>query len=139
MTLFLDTNILLDALFERKPFSESAIVLLAYGIEGKVSLYASTLSVVNAVYISRHYSIPIKDVKERLLSYSGFITFVDLTNDNVTDKLKQDWADFEDSVQYGSADSISADYIITRNKGDFTLSPIPVLTAEEFANRAALN
>lgn len=42
------------------------------------------------------------------------------------------WNDFEDSVQYSSSLSFSADYIITRNPKDFAHSAISVYTPTEF-------
>jgi hypothetical protein len=40
--------------------------------------------------------------------------------------------DFEDNVQLASAESISANHLITRNKKDFDTSKITVLTPEEW-------
>jgi hypothetical protein len=40
--------------------------------------------------------------------------------------------DFEDNIQLVSAESISANHLITRNKQDFELSGIAVLTPEEW-------
>lgn len=41
---------------------------------------------------------------------------------------------FEDALQYNSAKSVKADYIITRNTKDFTYSDIKVLTPREFTS-----
>ena len=59
------------------------------------------------------------------LAYSGRISIVICAMDS-------DWNDFEDSVQYNSSLSFSADYIITRNPKDFVHSTIPVYTPTEF-------
>ena len=40
--------------------------------------------------------------------------------------------DFEDKIQLASANSISANHLITRNKKDFDTSHITVLTPEEW-------
>jgi hypothetical protein len=40
--------------------------------------------------------------------------------------------DFEDNIQLSSAESISANHLITRNKKDFDTSNITVLTPEEW-------
>jgi hypothetical protein len=42
------------------------------------------------------------------------------------------WNDFEDSVQYTVGESITADYIITRNINDFCNSSIKIVTPEQF-------
>ncbi|MDR1955947.1 MAG: hypothetical protein LBQ30_03750 [Treponema sp.] len=45
-----------------------------------------------------------------------------------------EWDDFEDSIQYIAGKSISAAYIITRNKADFRNSTIEIVTPEQFIN-----
>lgn len=132
MTVFLDTNILLDALFTREPFAEEAWEIMSLGVEGKLSLQISTLSVVNAVYIAKKYAVSIKDVKDSLLGFSKYIAFIDLTGENVINKLGLNWRDFEDSIQYGSAKTNAADYIITRYTKDFKEADIIVKTPSEF-------
>ena len=42
------------------------------------------------------------------------------------------WGDFEDSVQFVVGESLSVDYIITRNTKDFSCGSIPAATPEEF-------
>ena len=46
--------------------------------------------------------------------------------------LKSRLNDFEDAVQYYTAKSAKADFIITRNIKDYKQSTIPVFTAEQF-------
>jgi hypothetical protein len=43
-----------------------------------------------------------------------------------------DFSDFEDCLQMESAQTVNADYIITRNKNDFSGSPIPAISTEDF-------
>ena len=49
MTVFVDTNILIDLLCERESFVQSARMLFAYGYAGRLALVLSSLSLVNAV------------------------------------------------------------------------------------------
>jgi predicted nucleic acid-binding protein len=46
--------------------------------------------------------------------------------------LDSDFKDFEDAVQCCSAVNAKADYLITRNKRDYTIDILPILTPEEF-------
>lgn len=130
--LFLDTNILLDAMFNRGEFAKDAKSLLALCLSGKIELCISALSIVNAMYISKKYAMTIEEAKKKLLTYTEFIEVVDMLSTDVVGLLSGDWKDYEDSVQNAAAINISADYIITRNKGDFKKSSIPVLTDREF-------
>jgi predicted nucleic acid-binding protein len=45
--LFLDTNVIIDVLADRKPFSESAAILFDYAEKGKINIYISALSYSN--------------------------------------------------------------------------------------------
>lgn len=50
----------------------------------------------------------------------------------VENSLKSDFSDFEDAMQYFSAQSQKVDYIVTRNKKDFAPATIPVFEPQEF-------
>jgi len=49
--------------------------------------------------------------------------------------MKSDFNDLEDAVQYFAAKGGGMDVILTRNKKDFVLSDIDVLTPAEFIKR----
>ena len=129
MTVFVDTNILIDLLCERESFVQSARMLFAYGYSGRLTLVLSSLSLVNAVYIARKYGYV--DVRERLDDITEFVEVVDLRKEVAKRALTCEWKDYEDAVQYMSAIKENADCIVTRNKKDFWESVIPVYTIEE--------
>ena len=129
MTVFVDTNILIDLLCERESFVQSARILFAYGYSGRLTLVLSSLSLVNAVYIARKYGYV--DVRERLDDITEFVEVVDLRKEVAKRALTCEWKDYEDAVQYMSAIKENADCIVTRNKKDFGKSVIPVYTIEE--------
>ena len=129
MKVFVDTNILLDLLCEREPFVQNARMLFAYGYAGRMSLVLSSLSLVNAVYISKKYGYI--DTRERLADITEFVRVVDLHEDVVRETLACDWKDYEDAVQHMSAIKEKVDCIVTRNKKDFMQSIIPVYTIDE--------
>ena len=129
MKVFVDTNILLDLLCEREPFVQNARMLFAYGYAGRMSLVLSSLSLVNAVYISKKYGYI--DSRERLADITEFVRVVDLHEDVVREALACDWKDYEDAVQHMSAIKEKVDCIVTRNKKDFMQSIIPVYTIDE--------
>ena len=129
MKVFVDTNILLDLLCEREPFVQNARMLFAYGYAGRMSLVLSSLSLVNAVYISKKYGYI--DSRERLADITEFVRVVDLHEDVVRGALACDWKDYEDGVQHMSAIKEKVDCIVTRNKKDFMQSIIPVYTIDE--------
>lgn len=72
--------------------------------------------------------------------YECFSEIRELVNVSSVNEVEVDSAiklrskDFEDALQYYSAKSVKADYIITRNTNDFTYSDIKVLTPREFTS-----
>ena len=129
MKVYIDTNILIDLVCLREPFAEQAQKLFALGYIGKLSLITSALSFVNTIYIGRKYNYV--DVREKLNEISQFVHVADLKGDTAIWALSCPWKDYEDATQSQSAVIESADCIVTRNKKDFLLSPIPVYTIEE--------
>ena len=61
-----------------------------------------------------------------------------VTDDHIYQALDMDWNDFEDSVQYVVGESLSADYIVTRNTKDYTSGAIPAVTPEQFIQTIAV-
>lgn len=95
--IFLDSNVLYDALFARSPFDEDAWQLLNLGNEGKLSLSISTLTVVNAVYVAKKYNVSLSAVRKSLIEMHNFIAFIDLTEENILAQLGSEWKDFENA------------------------------------------
>ena len=121
--LFLDTNIVLDLIGNREPFVKEAAFLFQLGRNKECQLFVSDLTFVNIAYITRK-TYP----KEKLYSVlSKLRSFLTIVGGGV---VAVDH--FEDAVQYYAARQADADYIITRNKKDFSFSEIEVLTSEEY-------
>lgn len=131
MKVFLDTNILIDVLEQRKPYFEAAANILDLGVHRKIKLYASALTFVNCIYIVRKkagYDKVIESV--RLLR--NIISISPMNQAEFDRAMAQKTSDMEDALQYQSALSCECDLIITRNKKHFPQTNIPVITAEEF-------
>ena len=66
-------------------------------------------------------------------SLRNFLRTVIITNPIIDHALDNDnISDFEDAIQYACAETIGADYIITRNTKDFDNSDIKAITPDEF-------
>jgi len=44
------------------------------------------------------------------------------------------WNDFEDAVQYAAGETISVDYLVTRNTSDFSAADYPAVTPDTLLN-----
>ena len=129
--LFLDTNIVIDFLTDRKPFSSLAGRLFDYSVKGEVKLYLSSVSYNNIYYVVRKVSSH-KEAIRILSSLIEMTEVIDLTSSSIKESLNSEFNDFEDALQYFSAKlkpNISG--IVTRNGVDFKHSNISIFSPEE--------
>ena len=129
--VFVDTNILVDLIADRKPFSKFAIQLFLKAEERKIKLYASSHSIATTHYLLKKY-IDEKDLREVLFNILDYLNIVAIDLDVLKKGLKSKHKDFEDALQIISAYSIEKiDCIVTRNIKDFKESEIRVLSPDE--------
>ena len=131
MKIFLDTNILLDVLLDRKPFSEPSSKVWRLAECGRLEAVISAISFNNIFYIVRKYAG--KEAAQRTVEVMNVnFSVFPLTRDIIGKAIAAKLPDFEDSIQFFSAVSCAADYIITRNAKDFPQDSIPVLSPAAF-------
>ncbi len=129
MKYFIDTNIFLDIVLDRKD-GEIATDFVNGCILNKNKIYVSWHTLSNLFYIlqknlnNQMAKLSVKDI----LHFANVVT---VGHEDAKLALDLDMTDFEDALQIVSAQAISADYIVTRNKKDFINSPIKVILPEE--------
>lgn len=129
--IFIDTNVVIDFLADRRPFSIDAARLFDMAIDGRVKIYISAVSYNNIYYILRQ-SLTNNATIKLLEELAAMTEIADVTNDVIRQSLKTDFNDYEDAIQYLCAMAVSGiDCIITRNTKDFKKSTISVLTPSE--------
>ncbi|MBP7477484.1 MAG: PIN domain-containing protein [Chitinophagales bacterium] len=129
--IFLDTNVLIDFLADRKPFSLDAAKIFNYSIKKKVSIYVAAVSYNNIYYILRQSRTHAETIKI-LNELQEWAEVIDVTKDVIRKALKSEFKDFEDAIQYNCAKTINKiDCIVTRDTKDFKTSSIPIMTPKE--------
>ena len=129
--IFLDTNVIIDFLADRKPFSVAAAGIFNYAVLGKIKLYISAVSYNNIYYILRQSFSNTQTIK-LLDELSQMTEIADVTKAIIKNSLKSDLRDFEDAIQYNCALSLNKiDFIVTRDTKDFKKSVLPVMNPEE--------
>ena len=129
--VFLDTNILVDLIADRKPFSKHAIEIFKSAEEHKTQLYTSSHSISTTHYLLKKF-VKEKELRDILFNLFDFIEVVPVNLDILKKGLRSSHKDFEDAVQILCASSITGiNCIVTRNKKDFKTSEIAVLTPDE--------
>jgi predicted nucleic acid-binding protein len=129
--IFLDTNVVIDFLADRQPFSLQAARLFDLTIDGKVKIYISAVSYNNIYYVLRQ-SLSNSTTIKLLAELAEMTEITDVTNIIIRQSLKTDFKDYEDAIQYYCAISIpQIDFIVTRNAKDFKKSILPILSPAE--------
>jgi predicted nucleic acid-binding protein len=135
MTVLIDTNVVLDLLIRRKPHYENAARISVLSEKGYISSYISAAAVTDIYYIAKK-ELNDKEVVVGLLEKLLKTTHIaDVSEASIHEALGLKWNDFEDSVQYITGKSISAEYIITRDPKDFADSQIDVISPEAFLDQ----
>lgn len=129
--LFLDTNILVDLLADRKPFSKFALEIFSAAENKQVVLYTSSHSIATTYYLLKKF-IEDKSLREAISSLIEFVKVIPIDSIIINKGLKSKQRDFEDALQLFAASSIQRmDCIVTRNIKDFKGSEILVLSPDE--------
>ena len=129
--IFIDTNILIDFLADRKPFSEDAARLFDLSCKSKIRIYVSAVSYNNIYYILRQSNSHPASVKI-LTELSAWTEVLDVSKIILSKALESDFKDFEDSIQYQCAlSNPEIELIVTRDSKHFKASTLPVLNAKE--------
>lgn len=139
MKAFIDTNILLDWLFQDRPGHENSMAILSAAENGAFSLAVTTQSIIDAHYIACKNGWDYASF-EKVVKHLR--TFAEI---NAIDWLDLSWAlahysgDFEDDAQYASAYNSVCDFFITRDKKIMGLNekfnPMIVISPEEFVTQ----
>lgn len=137
MRLFLDTNIVLDLLQNRKPWVNDTLVLFQLAKDKELELIISDLTFVDVVYIAGK-DFDKNKLNATLIGLKKLVTVVSIGDACIEQALNGDFVDFEDAVQYFAAKREQVDYILSRDEKGFNMSDIPVMNVTEFLNSFVL-
>jgi predicted nucleic acid-binding protein len=130
--LFIDTDVIIDFLIDRKPHSREAAIIFTLIEQKKLKGYTSSLTFSNLYYVLRKFESHNK-VISKLDSIAKMLNILKVEEQTIKNALVSGFPDFEDSIQYFCAiDYKKIDVIITRNTKDYKNSDIPVMTPGDY-------
>src|SRR3989344_6692565 len=130
-SILFDINVILDILFDRKPFSEPAVKCLHLVSIGEIEGYLSAHAVTTIYYISQKYVSKAK-ARQTLANLLSKFQVAPVNHKVLTEALALDFSDYEDAVTYAAALSERVGLILTRNIKDFKKADILVLAPEQY-------
>ena len=130
--VLIDTDVILDFFFDRKPFSDDASQILNLCEKGLVKGFVTSVIISNIYYLLRKAANH-RNVIDSLKILMNFIDICNIDKDTILSAMNSEFKDFEDALQNFSAQNDSRiSIIITRNTKDFKLSELSVMTPEIF-------
>ena len=131
INLFIDTDVIIDLLGDRKEFSIFAGKIFSLSVEKKVILLTSSNSIATTYYILSQ-RMKIANADKLIYSILQHLEIIPVNKPILEKAFSSKFKDVEDAIQYFSAlDYGKTDYIITRNIPDYKLSAIPVYSSNE--------
>lgn len=130
--ILIDTDVILDFFFDRKPFSDNAAKVLSLCESREIKGFITSVIISNVYYLLRQTSTHEK-VIEKLMQLVTITEILTTDRDVIIKALNSNFNDFEDALQNYSAElNGQIDLIVTRNIKDFSNSPLGVMTPENY-------
>lgn len=130
--VLIDTDVILDFFFDRKPFSEYSTQVIGLCETKKIKGFVTPVIYSNVYYLLRQTAKHEKVIEKlkQLLTITNVLT---MDSEVVSNALNSGFKDFEDSLQnFAAMKNGEIDVILTRNLKDFNKSEIGVLTPESY-------
>ena len=131
-SIFIDTDVVLDFLLDREPYSSFASIIFTHSEERKNRTYISPLTVGNCYYVLRRLASHNKVIGslQKLLVITNITS---ISKRDVVLALNSKFRHLENALQHHSAISHSKiDVILTGIIKDYKKSEIPVMTPETY-------
>jgi predicted nucleic acid-binding protein len=131
-SVLIDTDVILDFFFDRKPFSDDAALIFSLCEKKKIKGFVTPVIYSNTYYLLRQTARHDK-VIEKLKQLLSITDVLIMDREVVYHALNSEFSDFEDALQnYSASKNGDIDIIITRNIKDYKSSKIGVLTPENY-------
>jgi predicted nucleic acid-binding protein len=131
LKVFVDTDVCIDLLSDRKPFNEAASKLFSLADLRKLKIYVASLSFANIDYVLRSQYAG-KNLKQIISKFKTLVTVLPVGDKTIDLAMASDFKDFEDAIQYYVAIENYISIFITRNIKDYKKTNITVMTPEAF-------
>ena len=130
--ILIDTNVLLDYLLEREPFFEDAKKVIMLCTEGNTKGCIAAHSISNMFFILRK-DYTTEERREILFNLCEIFDVEGIDKIKLLFGLVNDnFSDFEDCLQMECAKSYGAEYIVTRNVSDYSVSNIKAIKPSDY-------
>lgn len=136
--ILIDTDVILDFFFDRKPHSEFAAQVFLLCENREVMGFTTPVIISNTYYLLKK-TAKHEVVVEKLKQLLNIIDIAMMNKDVVLDALNSKFKDFEDALQnFAAVKDGDIQIILTRNVKDFQQSSLAVFTPEIYLQNKAI-
>ena len=138
-SVLIDSDVILDAFFDRKPFSECAINILSMCEKGNISGFLTPVIFSNVYYLLRQTAKHEKVIK-KLKQLLQITEVLQMDRKVIENALNSGFKNFEDGLQnYSAVNNGNIDLILTRNLKDYKKSELAIFTPETYIKSRIVN
>lgn len=134
MKILFDTNIILDVLLDREPFSEMACILMSEVERGQLRAFLCATSITTLYYLIQK-AVGRKKAEKAVRQLLELFEIAHVDRVILEKALVSDFRDYEDAVIYESALEAGVQSIVSRDIQGFKHAKIQVYTPEELYHR----
>ena len=130
MKILFDTNVILDVLLDREPFSDIATKLVSKVEKNEIIGYLGATTVTTIYYLAAK----VAGKKKADLEISKLLSIFQIAPVNksvLTEAIKTKFKDFEDAVLHEAAKQVEIQGIVTRDPKDFKNATLSIYSPEE--------
>jgi len=131
LRILFDTNVILDVLLDREPFSSTAAKLFSQVEAGEISGYVCATTITTIHYLARKV-IGTESAMEEINKLMKLFEVAPVNRAVLDEAISSEFKDFEDAVVHEAAIYQDAQGIVTRDLIGFKKSKINVYSPEEF-------
>lgn len=128
--IFLDTNVILDLLFDREPYSDDIAEIIEESAHKSIELCVSSVTITDTNYIVEKYE-GTKSAKQKTKLLLELVTLENVGESTVKKSSESKFKVFEDGVQNFCAIESKQKVIVTRNVKGFRNSELAIMTPKE--------
>jgi len=133
MKILFDTNVILDVLLDREPFSGDAAFLMSLVEQSEIIGLICATTVTTIHYLATK-ALGTQAASRHIQTLLALFVIAPVNRVVLEEASKSKFKDFEDAVLRESAIHAGAEYIVTRNMADFKKSKLPAFSPVDLIN-----
>lgn len=132
MKILIDTNIVIDALTSREPWSEHAEKIFLMAANNSIDMYITAGSATDIYYLIRKHLHNTETARQIMGKLYSLVGIIEVKGEDLIDALASPITDYEDAVVEQVARRSDMECIVTRNQKDYEAGLTQIYSPEDF-------